>query len=574
MAMTLGMLRIAAPALRALQAKTDQVTTRKVLALGYPDIIAAPSHFTELFGASFTEKLLWRQDSAEIVQHHKAHAITDRIVQAEQFFELLGLRLEVADIAEIRGGERIIDLNEPCPVDMHGQYAMVLDVGTCEHVFNIGQAVKNMAQMVTANGYILSCASLTMFNHCFYNLNPTWYYDFYGTNGFQVQTLKLAQHTHPDQFHDVSAYGRFGTAPENALMIALMQRCKVQDIAWPVQYKYRKYVQPVKTAAAEQKPQKKGVVTLKIGSKLTAEELYPKLINRARGLLTNELSMATLQRQAEMIAGFDALGAANAQATDVLVFHTNLTSGGIDSLGVSFNPDDYHYGEVLSTFVECARRHISGRIILVTDQHTEFDASLLAQVQLVRLNIQAEHLMYERVMAMRAFVHSKAFNAPLLCLDGDAFLNASFDALWDLRFDVAVTVRYQLNNMPVNEGVLLVKPTNASRDFFDAYLATYEVLAGDKMILSYYPDVKCWRGGQLTLNALCAGGAPFDRRDVFSVANTQVRALPCLHFNFSYVRSLGISEERFAQSYVVHMKGSRKQMLQAFRHYAGLLEGA
>lgn len=220
---------------------TSKNTSKKIMSLGYPDIIVNPSHILEIWGKDIYDQLTFHPDSASIIKWHGVVGMTDKIIEAEHFFKLLGFDLEVCDIAQIRGNEVIIDLNEPCQESLHQKYDLIIDTGTCEHCFNIAQAIKNLANMVKVNGYIHHVNPINMFNHGFYNLNPTWYYDFYLTNGFVVHDMKIIYNGSVNPMgQDVSPYGRFHSIPENSSLFSIIQRKELKNIEWPMQYKYKK----------------------------------------------------------------------------------------------------------------------------------------------------------------------------------------------------------------------------------------------------------------------------------------------------------------------------------------------
>src|SRR5687768_8252629 len=183
--------------------------SQRVLSLGYPDILALPEQLAALFGAQLLPAFQYREDSAEIARWHGLPETT-RIVEAQNFFALLGYDLEVLDVVEARGGEMVHDLNQPLPLQLHRRYALVIDPGTLEHCFNIAQAAKNVAEVVATGGCVFHGNPMNMFNHGFYNLNPTWYADFYAANGFRVELIEgvsgQAQHL---RTFEVPAAARF-----------------------------------------------------------------------------------------------------------------------------------------------------------------------------------------------------------------------------------------------------------------------------------------------------------------------------------------------------------------------------
>jgi hypothetical protein len=214
--------------------------SRRIAALGYPDILASEAQLRAAFGDEAVSTLTYRPDSAEILRWHGATHIADRMADAPSLFSALGYELDVLDRAEVRGGEIVQDLNEPAPEGMQARYALVIDAGTLEHCFNIGQAACNVAAMAAQGGAIVHGNPLNMYNHGFYNLNPTWYHDFYGENGFSVELMRVMRDPLGNcAVAEVSAYGRFGQMPDNCSLVVVARRDDVRPLRWPTQRKYR-----------------------------------------------------------------------------------------------------------------------------------------------------------------------------------------------------------------------------------------------------------------------------------------------------------------------------------------------
>jgi hypothetical protein len=234
--LTLGVI---GDALKATQAAG--CASRRVLSLGYPDILASPAQLAKLFGEDVAQALAVRSDSASILRWHHAAAMTDRVIEAGELFAALGFELDVLDIAAARGGEIIQDLNQPMDESLAGRYAAVLDAGTLEHCFNIGQAAKNVASAVALGGFVMHGNPLNMYNHGFYNLNPTWYHDFYEDNGFTVTSVQIVLEAVSETPRVVNAppFARFQAVPDNATLLVIAQRKAIVAVKWPVQRKYR-----------------------------------------------------------------------------------------------------------------------------------------------------------------------------------------------------------------------------------------------------------------------------------------------------------------------------------------------
>ena len=206
---------------------------------GYPDLLVTPAQLDELLGKNVAARIPVRNDSSNIIQWHGAGRFLDCIFDSEAVFRELGYQLDVIDIASARGNEIIIDLNEPVPQNFDRSYDILLDTGTCEHCFNIGQAAINLASMVKLGGYLIQAMPLNSYNHGFYNVNPTWFADFYPSNGFEILHLEgISDVVFNPQSFGLPLHDRFNQAPENSIILMVARRSEMQDIRIPTQHKY------------------------------------------------------------------------------------------------------------------------------------------------------------------------------------------------------------------------------------------------------------------------------------------------------------------------------------------------
>jgi hypothetical protein len=211
MALTLQALELLAPHLRG----------RRILSLGYPDLVVTADDIRRLFGVTptrFTEFGAW-------------HGVSHPLPETLHIFEAIGASLECVDIHPSRGVERVVDLNRPCDL---GRFDVVLDPGTIEHCFNIGQAILNAANAVMPGGSIYHSPPMTMLNHGFYNLSPTLLHDFYAQNGWEIVILTGAVR---GEMFEVPAAARF-KAPAEACLYCIAIRRSDQPLAFPTQAKY------------------------------------------------------------------------------------------------------------------------------------------------------------------------------------------------------------------------------------------------------------------------------------------------------------------------------------------------
>jgi len=110
---------------------------------------------------------------------------------SETMFRELGLgEIEALDASEFEKAALVWDLNDPIPDDLRGQFDLVVDGGTLEHVFDIIQALENVENLLTPGGRFVS---LTPFNgypgHGFYQFSPELVWSYWKhTRGFTVHS--------------------------------------------------------------------------------------------------------------------------------------------------------------------------------------------------------------------------------------------------------------------------------------------------------------------------------------------------------------------------------------------------
>jgi hypothetical protein len=173
--------------------------------------------------------------------------------------------------------------------------------------------------------------------------------------------------------------------------------------------------------------------------------------------------------------------------------------------------------------------------------------------------IEPSEPMYQRVVAMLNYV-TFDLGEPTVFLDSDAFLNQDIRCIFDGDWDIGVTYRHNME-MCLNEGVIFAnnKRPDAVRSFFRAYLAKYDEIAADpELIAKYGGNLKRWRGGQLSLNAIaCPHGLP-TALDYREVAGAKVAYFPCFKWNFPAEH---IDPRELDTKAIVHLKGGRKHLL-------------
>ena len=296
------------------------------------------------------------------------------------------------------------------------------------------------------------------------------------------------------------------------------------------------------------------------------------LIGIARSERSGEIAPETTARLAQFQAAFDAAPMPADQPTAIcFAFHAPVPQGegAVKYRDVAIDHSKFDYDRIVRQCIAAALAAQPGaRFILATD--AEFlEGVVHPALTIVRLPLDAASPMYERVIAMCAFVRSRQFNAPTAFLDSDAFLNAPIASLFQGHFDIGATYRSDPGLMPVNEGVIFASSRNKDlvRGFFAGYLGTYDRLCGNAAVTGYYGNIKRWRGGQLSLNALaCPPGVP-SVLDSAKAFGARIRYYPCSTFNFSIDLDRPYSARQLDTKSVLHLKGPRKAILDQITAY-------
>ncbi|CCQ73480.1 class I SAM-dependent methyltransferase [Magnetospira sp. QH-2] len=122
-------------------------------------------------------------------------------LRAELFFKALGfsevVTLELFDPAP---GTVVLDLNlADTPEDMIGCADAVFDLGTSEHVYHPIHLLNHVARMLGPGGRAIHhTPANNMLNHGFFQFSPTFYYDHYEANRFEVLEVMINLFSHPN----------------------------------------------------------------------------------------------------------------------------------------------------------------------------------------------------------------------------------------------------------------------------------------------------------------------------------------------------------------------------------------
>lgn len=139
------------------------------------------------------------------------------------------------------------DLEKPLDARYHNFFNLVIDSGTMEHIFDVKSVMNNIVQITKVGGYVLHLVPAQNFlNHGFYQFSPTFFYDFYTSNGFEIiESYIIEIRGNVDRFHKYNQekdyFGLFFT-PVNRLGNCFLVRktAQVKEIVSPDQYIYKK----------------------------------------------------------------------------------------------------------------------------------------------------------------------------------------------------------------------------------------------------------------------------------------------------------------------------------------------
>jgi len=228
----------------------------RIAFLGYTDLMLTETEWSNL-GVS-QSNLQNRYNWKNLTKIHGRPDVTVVPTLSSALKEILGeeFHLTVFDFTKYEGAEVEWDFNYPIPKKYEGKFDIVIDGGTCEHIFNIAQALSNVNLMLSKNGIAYHGGPLCWPNHGFYGYNPTLFADFYEANNCEIIEMFLSANYSSAEGErkritgDVPKYDRFTMMQVAAQDLNLLKLeynlCAVvqkkensTEIVYPIQHKYR-----------------------------------------------------------------------------------------------------------------------------------------------------------------------------------------------------------------------------------------------------------------------------------------------------------------------------------------------
>lgn len=127
----------------------------------------------------------------------KSKSDDKRACDDEEVFGALKFeKVESLDYSSFENATHVNDLNLPVPAELHGNYNVVFDGGTMEHIFDIRMVLKNIHDLLKVGGVIVHAAPSSNFvDHGFYMFSPTLFHDYYEANGYEIRKSYIFEFT-------------------------------------------------------------------------------------------------------------------------------------------------------------------------------------------------------------------------------------------------------------------------------------------------------------------------------------------------------------------------------------------
>lgn len=205
-------------------------TPWRAVCLGYPDLLVDRETIADIMG---TDLSLPMDPHADKIKswHNYAGDVYDGIAMLQH----LGCTVTVLDKIPHRGIEVVMDLNDVLPLNLKDTADLIIDTGTLEHCFNVGTAFRNMCEMVSLHGIVVTAAPANKLGHGYYNFCDNVYHDGFTANGFEVISVKLLGADN-QEIHPIPPKKR--GAPPKSIWVCVARKVQSRPWSWPVQGKY------------------------------------------------------------------------------------------------------------------------------------------------------------------------------------------------------------------------------------------------------------------------------------------------------------------------------------------------
>ncbi|MCX7172298.1 MAG: methyltransferase domain-containing protein, partial [Proteobacteria bacterium] len=133
----------------------------------------------------------------------------DNFVNDKALMKLLGYNECIAiDFDDSEGAEITHDLNRVPPDNNYIKYLdVVYNNGTLEHIFNVPNVLNNIFMYLADGGVVIhSAPANNMVEHGFYQFSPTFFYDYYSENNFDILECRIVEHDFSGSVHKYKSW--------------------------------------------------------------------------------------------------------------------------------------------------------------------------------------------------------------------------------------------------------------------------------------------------------------------------------------------------------------------------------
>lgn len=132
---------------------------------------------------------------------------TEQKGYCEPLLKLLGAdQIDAIDASSYEGASILHDMNQPLPNAYRGEFSVVIDGGSLEHVFDFPRALKNCMEAVATGGHFVGITPANnLMGHGFYQFSPELFFRvFTSANGFQIVNVMLYEYPWKGVWYEVA----------------------------------------------------------------------------------------------------------------------------------------------------------------------------------------------------------------------------------------------------------------------------------------------------------------------------------------------------------------------------------
>ena len=117
-------------------------------------------------------------------------------------------KLESLDVSSYEGATHVADLQGEIPEDLIGQFDIILDFGTVEHIFDIAKVYDNIYELLAPNGLYVGLNGRTGWNsHGLFQFTPEFAFVVANTYGFELECFTVSYGEKSPTWFKYETYG-------------------------------------------------------------------------------------------------------------------------------------------------------------------------------------------------------------------------------------------------------------------------------------------------------------------------------------------------------------------------------